>query len=303
MLRLIAGTVSGFVSDRCTTLSAALAYYTIFALPPLLYLLLTVLTLGLSLNYESHDAERKAQGILEIQAAQMLGNQSATEEISTILDANREAGGKWWKTLLSFGGIIIGATGVVAAIQDSLNRVWSVKPDPETAGIFDFLGKRLLSLGMILGLGFLLLVSLIVSTALTALGNQLGNWIGMSDTIARTSNFIVQGLVTWIMFASIFKFMPDAEVRWKDVLMGARMTTLLFLAGRVGLQWYLALSEPGAQLSSAAASLAVILVWVYYSSMIFLFGAEATKVYATEYGDGIQPVEKAVRFVEQVRRA
>ncbi len=119
----------------CDGLAAALAYYTAFALPPLLYLLLTVLTFGLSVAYDSGSAREKAHSVLKEQATEMLGNKAAAEEISTILENNRASGGAWWKTLLSFAGIIVGATGVVGALQDSLNRVWQLKPDPETSGL------------------------------------------------------------------------------------------------------------------------------------------------------------------------
>ncbi|MGB7343302.1 MAG: YihY/virulence factor BrkB family protein [Pirellulaceae bacterium] len=296
-------TFSEFSKDRCTTLAAALAYYTAFALPPLLYLLLTVLTFGLSVAYESDSAKEKAQAVLKEQATEMLGNEAAAEGITTILENNREAGGAWWKTLLSFAGIIVGATGVVGALQDSLNRVWQVKPDPETSSILTMLGKRVMSLAMILGLGFLLLVSIVVSSVLSSVGEQLGDAIGVSSGVAGTINYGVQAAVVFTVFAAIFKFMPDAEVKLRDVLVGAGITTALFLAGRFAMQVYFSYSEPGAQLGAAAASLAVILVWVYYSATIVLLGAEATQVYAVRYGDGIQPEENAVRVVENIRRS
>ncbi|MGB7326672.1 MAG: YihY/virulence factor BrkB family protein [Rubripirellula sp.] len=293
---------SDFSKDRCTTLAAALAYYTAFALPPLLYLLLTVLTFGLSVAYESDDAKEKAQAVLEEQATEMLGNEAAAEGITTILENNRESGGAWWKTLLSFAGIVVGATGVVGALQDSLNRVWRVKPDPETSGILTMLGKRVMSFAMILGLGFLLLVSIVVSSVLSSAGEQIGEAIGISSGVAGSINYVVQAAVVFTVFAAIFKFMPDAEVKLGDVLVGAGITTTLFLAGRFAMQVYFSYSEPGAQLGAAAASLAVILVWVYYSATIVLLGAEATKVYAVRYGAGIQPEDNAVRVVENIRR-
>jgi membrane protein len=295
-------TFSEFSKDRCTTLAAALAYYMAFALPPLLYLLLTVLTFGLSVAYESDNAEEKAQAVLKEQATEILGNESAAEGISTILENNRQSGGAWWKTLLSFAGIIVGATGVVGALQDSLNRVWQVKPDPETWGILTMLSKRVLSLAMILGLGFLLLVSIVVSSVLSAAGEQIGEVIGISSGVAATINYVVQAAVVFTVFAAIFKFMPDAEVELRDVVVGAAITTVLFIAGRFAMQVYFSYSAPGAQLGSAAASLAVILVWVYYSAMIVLLGAEVTQVYAVRYGKGIRPESNAVRVVEDIRR-
>ncbi|TWU44401.1 hypothetical protein Q31b_19370 [Novipirellula aureliae] len=294
---------SEFSKDRCTTLAAALAYYTAFALPPLLYLLLTVLTFGLSVAYKSDNAKQKAQAALEEQATEMLGNQAAAEGITRILENNRRSGGVWWKTLISFAGIIVGATGVVGALQDALNRVWQVKPDPERSSIRTMLTKRVLSFAMILGLGFLLLVSIVVSSVLSTAGEQLIDSIGIGGGVAEPINYLVQASVVFVFFAAIFKFMPDAKVQWPDVFFGAAITTVLFLVGRYGMQVFFSYSEPGAQLGAAAASLAVILVWVYYSAMIVLLGAEATQVYAVRYGDGIQPEDNAVRVVESIQRA
>lgn len=296
-------TFAEFSKDRCTTMAAALAYYTAFALPPLMYLLLTVLTFGLSVAYEGDNAKEKAQSVLKEQATEMLGNESAAEGISTILENNRESGGTWWKTLLSFAGIIVGATGVVGALQDSLNRVWQVKPDPESSGILSVLGKRLVSFAMILGLGFLLLVSVVASSVFSSAGDKISETIGMSGGVANTINYAVQAAVVFVVFAAIFKFMPDAKVQWRNVYCGAAITTVLFLLGRFAMQVYFSYSQPGAQLGAAAASLAVILVWVYYTAMIVLLGAEATQVYAVRYGDGIQPDEGAVRVVEEIRRS
>ncbi|MGV3485077.1 MAG: YihY/virulence factor BrkB family protein [Planctomycetaceae bacterium] len=293
---------SEFSGDRCTTLAAALAYYTVFALPPLLYLLLTILTFGLSVAYDSEQADRKAHKVIERQAAQLLGNQAASEEISNILESDKQSGGKWWKTLISFAGILIGATGVVAALQDSLNRVWGVKPDPETTGVKDVIAKRLLSFAMILGLGFVLLVSLILSSLLSGAGEKIGSLIGIESLVASVINYVVQAAVILVVFAAIFRFMPDAEVHWRDVLVGAAVTTLLFLVGQYVMQLYFSYSDPGAQLGSAAASLAVILVWVYYSGLILLLGAEVTQVYAVRYGSGITPEKHAVQVVEEVKR-
>ncbi len=290
-----------FSNDRCTTLAAALAYYTTFALPPLLYLLLTVLTFGLSVAYERDNAQVKARSVLKEQATEILGNEAAAEGISAIMESNRDSGGVWWKSLLSFAGIIVGATGVVGALQDSLNRVWQVKPDPETTGLRTLLGKRILSLAMILGLGFLLLVSIVVSSVLSSAGDQLAEMVGISGGVAGTINYLVQATVVFVVFAAIFKLMPDANIKWRDVFVGAATTTVLFLAGRFAMQVYFSYSEPGAQLGAAAASLAVILVWVYYTSMIVLLGAEVTQVYAVRFGDGIQPEDYAVRVVETIQ--
>lgn len=295
-------TFSEFSKNRCSTLAAALAYYTAFALPPLLFLMMLALTFGLSVMYESDQAREKAEQLLQSHASQLIGNAAAANQIDTIIDNTQRSGGKWWKTLLSFVGILVGATGVVAALQDAMNQVWEVKPDPDIAGLKDLIGKRILSLAMILGFGFLLLVSLVVSSVLSAVGDQVGQWIGMSEFVAVLVNFAVQALVVYVVFAAIFKFMPDAETVWSDVAVGASVTTVMFLIGRYAMQLYFSMSDPGAQLGSAAASLALLLVWVYYTAMIVLLGAEVTQVYAVRYGDGIRPESKAVRVVETVVR-
>jgi len=295
-------TIAEFSKDRCTTLAASLAYYTAFALPPLLYLLLTVLTFGLSVAYKSENAKERATAVLEDQATEMLGNESAAEGISTILENNGESGGQWWKTVLSLAGIIVGATGVVGALQGSLNEVWHVRPDPDTSGIMTILWKRVISFAMILGLGFLLLVSLVVSSVLSGAGERVSEVIGISGGTADVINYLVQALVVFVVFAAIFKFMPDAKVEWNEVAVGAAVTTVLFLLGRVAMQLYFSFSAPGAQLGAAAASLAVILAWVYYTAMIVLLGAEVTQVYAMRHGDGIRPDKNALQVEERIIR-
>ncbi|EMI16261.1 ribonuclease BN [Rhodopirellula maiorica SM1] len=296
-------TFSEFSADRCTTLAAALAYFTAFALPPLLYLLLTILTFGMSLAYDSEQAKAEAQQVLTTQTAQLIGNQSINEEISAILKNNDETSGKWWKSLLSFAGIVLGATGVVAALQDAMNQVWAVRPNPDKSGIKVMLRKRLLSFGMILGLGILLLASLIVSTVVTAAGERLTEWIGIRLGLVSGLSYLVQALVVMIVFAAIFKWMPDAKTEWREVIVGAFISTVLFLVGRYALDWYFSFATPGAQLSSAAASIAVLLVWVYYTSMIVLFGAECVQVYAMRYGKGVRPEHHAVHVVETIERS
>lgn len=288
-----------FSKDKCTTLAAALAYYTAFALPPLLYLLLALLTFGLSVMYDSEQAEQTAKSALKSQVSQMIGNPQASDQIEQILESTQQEAGKWWKTLLSVAGIVIGATGVVAALQTSLNQVWGVKVDPERSGLLDMVRKRLLSFTMILGLGFLLVVSLVA----TAVLNGFSEWIGASGALGEVINFTVQAVVVFVMFAAIFKYMPDAEVKWKDVMRGTAITTVLFLTGRFALQVYFSYSQPAAHLGAAAASFAVLLVWVYYTAIIVLLGAEATQVYAVQFGSGIQPEPHAVRVVEKIDRS
>ncbi|MCO8124898.1 YihY/virulence factor BrkB family protein [Stieleria sp. TO1_6] len=302
-MKLLKNVVSRFTSDDCSTMAAALAYYTIFALPPLLYLLLTIVTYTMVLAYDMDQAGDKARELISTQAGDIIGNEKVAEEITKILQRNHEQGGAWWKSIISLVGILFGATGVVAAVQSSLNRVWEVQPDPDAGSVKQFIVKRFLSLTMILGLGFLLLVSMVVSTALAIVGASVGNWLGIEQTIVAAINYGVTFLVTLVVFAALFKFMPDAKIAWKDVWMGAFVTAVLFSIGRYAMGLYFANMNIGAQLGSAAASLVVLLVWIYYTSMIFLFGAEFTQAWSHKRGRGIEPEEGAVRVEQTIVRS
>lgn len=295
MLELLRKAFREFFEDQCTTLAAALAYYTLFALPPILYLLLTALTWGFSVYYEDARAAEKSREILETQTAEVIGNPQVSDQIRQVLESHEQSSGKWWKGLLSFVGIFVGATGVVAALQTSLNQVWDVAVNPESSTVLVTLRKRLLSLAMILGLGFLMVVSLAVSTVLAGIGDQVEEIIGIQGGSARLINFGVQAAFVFAIFAAIFRVMPDAVVAGKDVVVGAGTTTLLFLLGRFVLQVYFQYNQPGAEFSSAAASLVVLLAWVYYTSLIVLLGAELTQVFARRHGQEVIPEPHAVR--------
>ena len=291
--------VGDFLEDRCTSLAAGLAYYTIFSLPPLLYLIFVLLVWGLSAWY-GEGGQEQAETYFNNQVSLMLGNPAAQEEVANMVDnVQNSSGGSWWKTLLSLGAILVGATGVVAALQDALNQTWEVESNPDRAGWKDLLLKRFMSLTLILGLGFLLLVSFAVSTVLEAMTGAMGDAMGMGAWLQSVLNYVVTLAVLAVLFAAIFKYMPDAEVSWRDVMIGAGVTAVLFMVGKFGLQVYFNYSNPAGQVGSAAASLVVLLVWVYYSSMILLFGAECTQVWAKRYGRGIVPEKGAVRVVRR----
>ena len=162
----------------------------------------------------------------------------------------------------------------------------------------NFVFKRLLSLGMVLSIAFLLLISLIVSAAITAIGNAASGWLPMSEIAVQALNLAVSLLIVTLLFAAIYRFMPDAKVSWGDVWFGAIATALLFVLGKWALATYLGSKDLGSTYG-AAGSLAFVLVWIYYSSMILLFGAELTQAWARRYGDEIQPKEGAVRVVQQ----
>lgn len=264
-----------FSEDRCTTLAASLAYYTLFAMPPLLYLLVMVLSVGMSASLESDAAREQAQVFVQQQAANLIGNEAAAAEVGKIVEHVSSRSGSWWKATLSLIGVVVGATGLVAALQAALNQVWKVRPAPGSFAIH-FLLKRVFSLAMILGFGFLLLVSFMLSTALAIMGDYASQLIAIGGIMPIVVNHTVSFLTTWAFFTGVLRIMPDAHVTWRHAAVGGLVTVLLFTAGRVALYYYLLLSNPGGQLGSAAASLVVILMWVYYSAISLLLGAEFT---------------------------
>jgi membrane protein len=291
-LALLKSSGADFIEDDCPTQAAALSYYTIFSLPPLLMVLLLIL--GALVDPQD------IRGQLEAQMGTLMGP-SATEQIRTILAQLHQPGsGNTLATVLSIGGLVLGATGAFGQLQAALNRAWEVAPDPKQGGLRGFLVKRLFSFGMILSVAFLLLVSLILSAALSAFGGALGRMLpeGVSTTLLQVVNLAISFVVITALFAAIFKVLPDARVAWRNVWVGAAVTALLFVVGKFLIGFYLGRSNPG-QAFGAAGSLAVLFVWVYYSSMILLFGAEFTQAWVERNGGSIAPERGAVRVLEE----
>jgi membrane protein len=283
-----------FMADDSTTQAAALSYYTIFSLPPLLLLILLIL--GAVLD------PREVQAQLEGQLGGLMGP-SAAGQVRTILQqAHQPGSGGPLATVLSIAALLFGATGAFGQLQAALNRAWEVTPDPEKGGIKAVLLKRVFSFGMVLSIAFLLLVSLAVSAALSAFGGALGAVLpsGVSATLLQVINQLLSLLVIAALFAAIFKVLPDARVSWRNVWVGAGFTAVLFVLGKFLIGFYLGRSNPG-QAFGAAGSLAVMFVWIYYSSMILLFGAEFTQIWAKRHGSGIAPDKGAVRVLEEKR--
>ena len=281
-------------SDRCPSMAAALSYYTIFSLPPLLLLLLTVV--GVFMDPSA------VEGRIGQEVSSVLGPESARQVQEMIRSVDRPGAGGTLVTILSVLGLLFGATGAFGELQQALNRAWSVAPDPEKGGITAMLGKRALSLGMILTIAFLLLVSLVLSAFISAFGDRLGQWLpgGVSEAVLQVlTNGLTLAIVA-VLFALIFKVLPDARIGWRDVAVGAAATAVLFVAGKYVMGEYFARSDPG-EAFGAAGSLALVLVWIYYSAMILLFGAEFTQVWAQERGSGIRPDEDAVQVVRTTR--
>jgi membrane protein len=268
-------TIGQFGNDDAMTLAASLSYYTLFAMPPMLFLLVTVIGLGMSTVYEHEAAEAHSRIYLQEQVGQLIGHEAARQEIGRMLERAELQTGRWWKTALSVLGVLIGATGLVQALQMSLNRIWGVKTIGSVFSL-QFLWKRIFSLGMILAFGLLLLVSFVVSTMLRIFVNFFATQVGFVDGFAMLINHVVIFLFSWFFFTAVFRIMPDAVVTWRSAAIGGFFTVVLFTVGRLALFYYLQFANPGERHGTASAALMVIIVWVYYSYMILLFGAAFT---------------------------
>jgi membrane protein len=284
-------TFKDFSDDECPRLAAALSYYTVFSLPPLLILIL--LLVGAVMDPQD------VQGRMEAQIAGMMGPQGAAEIRTMIAQSERPGTGGPLATILGVAALIFGATGAFIQLQGALNRAWEVEPDPKQGGIKNFIFKRLLSVGMVLSIAFLLLVSLALTAAIEGLAEMV--FPGDPGPLLHVLNFALSFAVITLLFAAMFKVVPDAKVAWRDVWVGAVVTALLFVIGKFLLGFYLGRSNPG-EAYGAAGSLALILVWIYYSAMILLFGAEFTQVWAVQKGHGIEPEPGARRMSDETGR-
>ena len=288
VVQLLKDTFKDFGDDECSVRAAALAYFTVFALPPLL----TLLIMLAGMVWDAQDVQKA----LTSQFSGMMG-QSGGEQIGTIITQSHRLGsGGVFATLLSIAGLVFGATGAFIQLQDALNRAWEVKPDPTRGGIMLFITKRMLSLGMVLGIGFLLAVSLALTAGVSAAGSAVGG--GVPEAVMHVVNFVLSFLVLGLLFAAMFKVLPDAEIAWRDIWVGAFVTAFLFVLGKFAIGLYLGRSSPG-DAFGAAGALAVVLIWAYYSGMILLFGAEFTQQWAKQRGSGVQPEKGAVRVVKK----
>ena len=282
---LLKETYDGWQEDGAVNLGAALAYYTIFSLAPLL-----LVVIGIAGLVFGRDA---VQGQIFGQIRGMLGDQGA-QEVQTMIAGTSKMGHGWIATVVGFATILTGAIGVFVQLQSSLDQIWEVKPKPGQ-GIRGFLRVRILSFGLVMAIGFLLLVSLVVSAGLAA----VASWTGQLGPAAHLGMEVVNNLfslaVITVLFAVMYRFLPDAEVGWRDVWVGAGATALLFTVGKALLGLYIGHSSFASSFG-AAGSLVIILVWIYYSTQILFFGAEFTKVYALHWGSRITPDPRAVKM-------
>jgi membrane protein len=259
-----------------------------FSLAPLLVIVIGIA--GLVFGQEA------AQGKIVEQVQGLVGEQGG-EAVQTMLESAGKKDSGLVGSILGIGVLIFGATALFGQLQDALNTIWKVEPKPGR-GVWGFIQDRFLSISMVLGLAFLLLVSLLASAFLAVLLEFLGKW--QVSVVGHIVNEVVSVVVFALMFALIYKFLPDAKISWRDVWLGAAITALLFEVGKFLIGLYLGHSGV-ASAYGAAGSLAVLLVWLYYSAQIFLFGAEFTKVYANRLGSRIVPAENAVAVTDQAR--
>jgi membrane protein len=279
---LIKEAAADWSHDRAPRLGAALAYYTVFSLVP--FLVVVIALIGLVLGQEA------AQSAILSHIATLVGDQSAAAIKDMIQRADQPSTGLV-ATGLAVVTLLFGASGVFGQLQDALNTVWGVEPK-EGRGVWGFIKDRFLSFVAVLGTGFLLLVSLILSSALAAFGKWFSGLLPLPEALLHLFNFVLSFVVVTGLFALIFKVLPDAKVAWRDVWVGALLTAALFTIGKYALGLYLGKSNV-ASAYGAAGSLVLILLWVYYSAQILLYGAEFTQVYANRLGERIVPAPDA----------
>ncbi|MES2567463.1 MAG: YihY/virulence factor BrkB family protein [Bacteroidota bacterium] len=264
--------------------SAAIAYNAIFSLPGLLVVVVTLA--GYFFGQEA------VSGKLHQQMTGMMGAETADQIQKMIIAANKTRE-SIWAAIIGVITIIIGATGVFVQLQKSLNNIWDVKVSEKKSGIFIFLRTRLFSFGLIMSIAFLLLVSLVLSSVLSALGGWIsGNKSESLLILFKILNFIISLAIITVLFALMFKILPDVKNKWQCIWIGAFLTALLFVVGKSALGLYFGKAEPGSGYG-AAGSIILILLWASYSSMIVFFGAEFTKVYSDYYYGELSPAENA----------
>jgi membrane protein len=292
---LLKESYSEWSDDKASRLAAALAYYTAFSLAPLLVIAVAIAGFFFKRSNAQQEMVNQIQGLIGPQGADI---------IQTMLNNGSTQSGNIIATIIGIITLLIGATGVFVQLQDSLNTIWEVKLDPNL-GIKGTVKQRISTLVRVLGVGFLLLVSLVISAAVSGITGFLAGSGGDGQStimaiVIWIINFIVAFGITTLLFAAIFKYVPDVEIQWSDVWVGALFTALLFSIGRFALGYYLGRGSFGSTYG-AAASLVILLAWVYYSSLILFFGAEFTQVYARRYGSRLQPSADAVRVTESER--
>lgn len=287
---LLRQTFSDWSEDKASRLAAALAYYTIFSIAPLIIIVIAVA--GLIFGREA------VQGQIEGQIQGLVGDEGAGL-IQEMVKGTSSESGSIIATIIGVVTLLFGATGVFGQLQDALNTIWEVAPKPDR-GIWGIVKDRFISFTMILGVGFLLMVSLVLSAALAAVNQFMSGTLDNVAYLSQVINFIISFGVITLLFAMMYKILPDVEIAWNDVWIGAAVTALLFTIGKFLIGLYLGQSAVSSSYGAAGA-LVVILVWIYYSAQILFFGAEFTQVYAKRFGSQIKPADDAIPVTEEAR--
>jgi membrane protein len=275
---------NGFLKDKVPKLGGSLAYFTVFSLGPML--LVVIFLAGLLLGRQA------VEGSLYNQIHQLVGP-SAAQQVQQLIKSAFTSGGGGTAAIIGFVTLLIGATSVFTEMQDSINTILKLELKPG-GGWKRLVKSRLISFGVIGSIGFLLLISLTASAIIEGFGSKLGDYIpGVSVMMIYVLSQAFTLLVATLLFSIIFKVLPAGKIRWRDVWQGALVTAILFMLGRFAISFYISKSDFG-NTYGAAGSLVVLLVWVYYSSLILYFGVEFTRAYATRFGTGINPYNYAV---------
>lgn len=284
-------TFSDFIDDKVLKLSASLAYYTIFSVAPMLIVIIFFCDLFLG--------REAIEGTLYSQIKDLVGSEAAIQVQQMIRNATLSQDMSW-ATIVGFVTLFIGATGVFAEIQDSINTIWRLKSKPKKGkGLVRMIMNRLQSFSLVISMGFILLVSLVVNGIIEIFNQRLASLfpqVGM--VVIYLVNWAITFAVITALFAVIFKVLPDARIRWRDVIVGSIATAILFMLGKFAIGFYLGASKVGSTYG-AAGSIVIILLWVYYSAAILYFGAEFTRVYVQHFGARIYPNDYAV-WIKQV---
>ena len=271
---LAKATVAAWVDDYAPSMGAALSYYTLFSLAPMLLIVIAVAGMVFGDEAASGEIFGQLRGLMGTDAAKTI------EDLLTSVSEPKKGVAA---TIIGIVLLLIGATSVFGELQDALDRIWRAPARDRSGGFLGLVRARLLSFGMILGIAFLLMVSLVLGAATAALGKWWSGAFGSWEVLAQSVNIVLGFAVTTLGFAMIYKLMPRVRVQWRDVWLGAAVTALLFTIGRFLIGLYIGKSGIASGFG-AAASLIVILVWVYYSAQIFLLGAEFTWIYARTFG-------------------
>lgn len=287
---LVKQTYADWNEDKAPRLGAALAYYTVFSIAPLLLVIISIAGIFFGQKETSDQISTQISSVVGPQAAQF---------IEAMVEGARKPSASILATIIGLVTLIFGAMGVFGQLQDALNTIWEVQAKPGRP-FLDTLKDRFRPFVMLIGVAFMLLSSLVVSTGIAALGAWMNSVLPLPEFVLQAINFLISLVIVTLMFAFIFKVLPDVQIQWRDVWIGAAATALLFVLGQFGLAWYVG-KTAASSTYGAAGSLVAVLLWVYWTSQILFFGAEFTQVYANKFGSKLVPSEGAIPVTEEAR--